>query len=249
MVKNDLASNGSAAPANAADGLRVRLDGSLPLAELTALLNGLCDRAQECGPPAIAVLTLAVTRPEDRSWPGRVAIRDVNRWEKAVHRLEKQDNVTIAVAPGMCGGPALDVLLATDYRIATAQTRILLPVNDGQFWPGMALHRLVHQVGIARARQLVMWGHELSLAQALDLGLVDECADNADAAVAAAMVLLGRIAQSDLAVRRRLLLEAPQAGFDEALGVHLAACDRELRRLDRAAGLDGDSPAEAIDGD
>lgn len=246
MVNKDAISDGpTAGPVGHADGLRIHLDGSLPLGELTAQVNGLCDRVQEAGPPAIAVLTLAAVRPQDRFWPGRVAIQDVNRWEKAVRRLEQQDGVTVAVAPGMCGGPALDVLLAADYRIATAKTRVLLPVNDGQFWPGMALHRLAHQVGLARARQLVMWGHELSLAQALDLGLLDECADDVDDAVAAAMVLLGRIAQPDLAVRRRLLLETPQVGFDEAFGAHLAACDRELRRLDQVAA----ASAEATDAD
>jgi isomerase DpgB len=37
-------------------------------------------------------------------------------------------------------------------------------------------------------------------------------------------------AMSELAVRRRLLLEAPSATFEDALGAHLAACDRLMRR-------------------
>jgi isomerase DpgB len=35
---------------------------------------------------------------------------------------------------------------------------------------------------------------------------------------------------ADLAIRRQLVLEAANTAFEDALGVHLAACDRALRR-------------------
>ncbi|HEX3786042.1 MAG TPA: enoyl-CoA-hydratase DpgB [Pseudonocardiaceae bacterium] len=212
-------------------GYRLLIDGAVPLSGLTASLNGLCDAAEDRPDPTIVVLALGTTLPEHRSWPTGVAIQDVNRWERAVRRLELLNCVSIALVPETCGGPALDLLLACDYRIGTAHTRLLLPVNDGQFWPGMGLYRLAHHIGLGRARRLVLWGHEVDVSQALELGLVDEAAASAQGAAAAAAVLFGRIAGADLAVRRRLLLEAPQAAFDDALGVHLAACDRELRRL------------------
>jgi isomerase DpgB len=177
------------------------------------------------------VLRLGATRPEDRSWPGAVEIQDVNRWERAVRRLERLTAVSIAVGSGTCGGHALDLLLAADYRIATADFRLLLPVNDGHFWPGMAIHRLANQLGVARARQLVLWGHEISARRAVELGLIDEIATEPTDAVQAATLLLGRVSGADLAVRRQLLLEAPATSFEEAIGAHLAACDRELRRV------------------
>jgi len=34
----------------------------------------------------------------------------------------------------------------------------------------------------------------------------------------------------ELSIRRRLLLEAASTSFEDALGAHLAACDRALRR-------------------
>jgi isomerase DpgB len=36
-------------------------------------------------------------------------------------------------------------------------------------------------------------------------------------------------ARSEISVRRRLLLQAGSASFDEALGAHLAASDRAIR--------------------
>lgn len=216
--------------------VRLQVDGGRPLAEQTDLLTGACDAAEDRSGSTIVVLTLGAAEPGHRAWPAGVDLQAVNRWERAVRRLERLDCATIAVVPGTCGGPALDLLLACDYRIATARTRLLLPVNDGLFWPGMAMHRLAQQIGVGRARQVVLWGHELTVSQALDLGLVDECATSAEDAVDAAALLLSRIAGPDLAVRRRLLFEASQAGFDDALGVHLAACERELRRLGAADG-------------
>ncbi|MFJ8464552.1 enoyl-CoA-hydratase DpgB [Streptomyces swartbergensis] len=210
-------------------GLRLDLDGRLPLAELTAAVNHACDRAEES--PAVLVVRLGTARPDERSWPGGAGIQEVNRWERAVRRIERLPSVSVAVVSGNCAGPALDLLLVADYRIATEDLRLLLPVNDGQFWPGMALYRLTNQLGAARARQLVLWGHELTASAALESGLVDEANADVEAAVEAAVLLLGRNAGPELAIRRQLLLEAHTGSYEDCLGAHLAACDRELRRV------------------
>ncbi|MFE0045156.1 enoyl-CoA-hydratase DpgB [Streptomyces albireticuli] len=215
-------------------GLTLHIDSGRPLAELTKAVDDACDRAANQEVPPTLALRLGATRApvSARSpWPGRVGVQDVNRWERAVRRLERLEAVSIAVAEGGCQGAALDLLLATDYRIATPDLRLLLPVNDGHFWPGMAVHRLVNQIGAARTRQLVLWGHELSAESAHRMGLVDELTTEVEDTVRAAALLLGRTAGAEMAVRRQLLLEAATTEHEEALGSHLAACDRELRRL------------------
>ncbi len=212
-------------------GLTVLVETGRPLAELTTLLNTLCDRAEDRVDRTVLVLRISSKFPEDRTWPNGVDIRTVNRWERALHRLRGVAGATIWAASGTCAGAALDLLLAADFRICTADLRVLLPINDGHFWPGMAIHALLQHVGMARARQIVLWGEDISAQQAHEFALVDRMADDLDTAVHEAAVLLGRVADSELAVRRMLLAEAPSTSFDEALGVHLAACDRELRRL------------------
>lgn len=205
-----------------------------PASSITALTDEIlvvCAAAEDRQGPSVIVLWLTGDAAADRGWPGDVDIKTVNRWERAVRRLEHSDAVVLAVAEGSCAGPALDLLLAADYRIATVGFDLMLPVNDGHFWPGMAIYRLVGQLGGARARQLVLWGDHVAGSRARDIGLVDELVANAEDAVEAATVLLGRAAGSDLAVRRQLLREAGSASPEEALGTHLAACDRELRRM------------------
>jgi isomerase DpgB len=212
-------------------GLMVKVDAARPLSELTNAMTAICDQVESRGERSVVVLRLGSTSTERREWPGDVPIQAVNRWERAVRRLERLAAASIAVADGTCGGPALDLMLATDYRIGTPDLRILLPVNDGHFWPGMSLFRLVHHVGLARARQIVLWGTEISLAMATDLGLIDQVNDDVDEAVRTSTVLLGRISDRETTIRRQLLSEAGAVEYDDAVGVHLAACDRELRRL------------------
>ncbi|MFG3530819.1 enoyl-CoA-hydratase DpgB [Streptomyces sp. NPDC047917] len=216
--------------------ITLEVDGTRTLAELTAALNGICEQAEDRkGEHVIVVLRLEASATESRAWPGPAGIQEVNRWERAVRRLESLAAMNIAVGRGACGGPALDLLLAADFRIATPDLLLRLPVNDGHFWPGMALYRLVQHLGLSRARQIVLWGGDIPVARAQELSLVDQIADDITAAVHTATVLMGRISDQELAVRRRLLLEASSADYDDALGVQLAACDRELRRLRDAA--------------
>lgn len=211
-------------------GLRLRIGGAVPLDALTLALDDLCRRADARDRQTVAVLMLG-DGTSGEPWPGDVGVQDVSRWERAVRRLERLAAVTVAVASGTCGGPSLDLLLTADYRMATPDLRLVLPVNDGHFWPGMAVHRLVRHTGLAHARRLVLWGHDVTAPRALEYGLIDETVPDTGEAVRTATVWLGRASAAEVAVRRALLLEAASTLHEDALGTHLAACARELRRL------------------
>lgn len=215
------------------ESIELRVGGGLPLRELTAAVDDVCRRAEQAAAPPCVVVHLGDgAPPPPRAWPVDADVQDVNRWERALRRLERSDSVTVAVARGACAGPALDLLLTADYRIATHDLRLLLPVNEGRLWPGMAVHRLTQQIGAARTRQLVLWGHEMTAPLAQRLALVDEVAVDSELAttIRAAVLLLGRTAGPELAISRQLIAEASGTSYEDALGAHLAACDRELRR-------------------
>jgi len=186
-------------------------------------------------PRSVVLLRLTDEPVDEGAEAAELTVHLVNQWERALRRLERIDAVTIAVASGWCGGPALEALLSTDYRIASADVRLRLPSAAGEPWPGMAVHRLANQVGVARARPLVLFGTELSAAQALQLGLVDEIATDVTAAAEARRAAVRSLTGSEVAIRRRLLMEAPAISFEDALGTHLAACDRTLRRMKAGA--------------
>jgi isomerase DpgB len=195
-------------------------------AELVAEVNAFADLVHEELRPAAVELSGA---PAGSHAYDGVSVYLVNKWERALRRLDRAESVTIAVASGVCGGLALDVLLATDYRIAGATTVLAPPTGAGGGWPGMAIHRLVNQVGVGRARRLLLFGRPIGAPEARSIGLVDEVAADPAAALTEAVRSLENLSGTELSIRRQLMHEAGRTSFEDALGTHLAACDRTLR--------------------
>ncbi len=209
--------------------LMLRIDGSRALtADLVAELGALCDRAEDGDANRFVILRVSgVPVP---GWPSDLPVALVSKWERGLRRLERLTAVTIAVADDDCGGPALDALLATDYRIMPAGARLVMPVVAGATWPGMALYRLARQAaGAALARRAVLFGTPIEAAAAQAMGVIDDVAANATLALEKALEVAGAVPGAELAIRRQLMLEAMTTIFEDALGVHLAACDRALR--------------------
>lgn len=210
------------------------IDCSGPLTEQSVgQIVEVCDELEDADRAAFAVLHVqGAAGVREQAWPGEVGVHLVNKWERALRRLERSPAAVVAVVSGECSGPALDLVLAADHRIATADTRLSPAVTSGRLWPGMAVHRLVQQLGVARARRLALFGEEVTAAEGAELGLFDRVVTDRTeigAAVENVARLLGGLAGGELAIRRRLLLDAVATGFEESLGAHLAACDRTLR--------------------
>lgn len=214
--------------------LRLRLDAPYhSSADVIAEIGELCDRAEDTAPPRPVLLELVGPDPGSPAaggWAEDVNVGLVNKWERAVRRLERLGVPTVSVVSGECSGESLDLLLATDYRIGAPDVRLGLARAEGLLWPGMALHRLVQQVGTAAARRMALFGRRLDAPEALALGLLDEVTGDPAASAAAAAAQAAEFAGTEVAVRRRLLLEAAVSSHEEALGVHLSAVDRTLRQ-------------------
>jgi isomerase DpgB len=209
--------------------LVLHIDGARGLSgDTIAAVTAVCDRAEDASGAAVVVLHASgIPRGE---WAAGLTTKLVNRWEQALRRLERVPATTIAAVAGDCGGAALDALLATDHRIATRTARLILPMQAGLVWPGMALYRLARQAPNAAAvRQAALFGAAIGVEDALSLHLVHEVTDDVAAAVAAAAGRAAEVSGTELAVRRQLALDAQTVGFEEALGSHLAAVDRTLR--------------------
>ncbi|MGW1685255.1 enoyl-CoA-hydratase DpgB [Streptomyces albidoflavus] len=209
--------------------LVIRIDGGHPVTTDTlAALGSVCDAAEDHGGPGLVLVH--VSGAPDGTWPRDTDVALVSKWERALRRLERLSLTTVAVVTGECSGPALDALLATDYRIASPSVRLLMTSDTGATWPGMALYRMVRQAGVAWVRRAALFGITIDADEALKAHLIDQLADEPVAALSATPGLLTMLARPDLAVRRQLLLDAASVSFEEALGAHLAACDREIRR-------------------
>ncbi|HEY8546589.1 MAG TPA: enoyl-CoA hydratase/isomerase family protein [Acidimicrobiales bacterium] len=130
-------------------------------------------------PPASEHLGRVGLGPRERRWWGQLGRR-------AVTAVADAEVVTIARLHGNVLGGGLCLALACDFRIATVDARLGLPEVDLGLpltWGGTA--RLVHEVGAARARQLIMLTDPVDGAEAERWGLVHRAVapEELDAAV------------------------------------------------------------------
>ena len=105
-------------------------------------------------------------------------------------KLQRIKQTTIAVIDGACVGGGL--------RLATARSRFAItPAKLGLVYSAADSARLVHAVGMARARELLLTGRLLDAATAADWGLISTlCEDAAALALAQASLLDSLLATS-----------------------------------------------------
>ncbi|MEV0186320.1 enoyl-CoA-hydratase DpgB [Streptomyces sp. NPDC050625] len=209
--------------------LTLVVDGTRPpTATTVAALASLCDEAEDRGGGIVCV---QVSGAPGDDWADGLDVMLVSKWERALRRLERLPAATVAVARGDCGGTALDAFLAADIRVATPGMRLRLPHDGEATWPGMAGYRLVRFAGAARIRKAVLFGLSLEAPELVSLGIVDELVVDPASAVAATAGLVSGLSGKEIAIRRQLLFDAATTSFEDALGTHLAACDRQLRTI------------------
>jgi isomerase DpgB len=211
--------------------IHLEIDGTAAISTvLVKLLDDALNQAEDVG--EVALLMLRVVGSGDLAashrWPGQANTQAVIKWERALRRMERAASTTLVLAEKNCSGLVLELLLVADHRLARSDLRIQLAAPTP--WPGMAMYRLAHQIGYARSRKLMLFGTELGAELARNLDIIDEITDHTDLEAVASANLRKFAASDDLALRRRLLQDSLSSSFDEALGVHLAACDRALLR-------------------
>ena len=95
------------------------------------------------------------------------------RWENALRMLEIMDKVIIVGTHGYCLGGALQLAMACDIRVSTADCQIGLPAIRESLIPGLGTWRLPRYVGWGRAKKLILGGENISGEEAYSIGLVD----------------------------------------------------------------------------
>ena len=118
------------------------------------------------------------------------------------NRLRKP--VVMAVQ-GICLTIGIELLLATDIRVAAASTRFAqIEVKRGIFPAGGATVRLMQEVGWGNAMRYLLTGDEFSAAEALRLGLVQEVVEPGRELARAVEIAQTVAAQAPLGVQATL---------------------------------------------
>lgn len=154
----------------------------------------------------------------------------VSLWERTLRRIEMADCVIVYVSDGDVYEHSFDLLLIADFRILSRGSKIGFGAGIGANAPGMSLYRLANQIGQAQARRMSLAGRVLGADDAYGLGLADLICDGEAEAVDRAVAEFSGRSSSEVAVRRRLLLEAHTIEYDDAVGAYWAARARHRSR-------------------
>jgi len=133
---------------------------------------------------------------------------------------ERCSKPVIAKLRGYAFGVGLELALACDFRIASADVELALPeVKIGMIPGSGGTQRLARMVGLGRAKDMVMRGRRIDAEEALAIGLVTEVVAPAelDSAVTSLVDELRALSPLTLALAKRVLNHA----YDGPLGLEV----------------------------
>ena len=144
-------------------------------------------------------------------------------WIRALNALEDMPKVNVAVLHGYSIGGGLQLALACDLRIATADAVLGLGATRHGIIPDGAVLRLARVIGLGRAKELALLNDDVSPEDARAMGLVNwVCpAGEVDAAVERVVAKVRSAAPTANAHTKRLLHESfhrdPRALIEEVV--------------------------------
>jgi enoyl-CoA hydratase/carnithine racemase len=101
-------------------------------------------------------------------------------WEQTLRLFETMEKLVIVGMHGYCLGGALQLALAADIRVSTAECQIGLPAIKESLIPGLATLRLPRYIGWGRAKKMILGGQNIDGREALRIGLVDHIVSQDD---------------------------------------------------------------------
>lgn len=146
----------------------------------------------------------------EREWDPRDFRHESHRLTQLISLVERLEKPTVAAINGVATGAGTQLALVCDVRLMAPAARFvyregrlgIIPSHGG-------VTRLVKLIGLARARDVILGGEEVSASEAQRLGMVTAvCDDVVAAARERVAVMLERSPQAYAAAKRLLWLAA-----------------------------------------
>ncbi|TNM36188.1 crotonase/enoyl-CoA hydratase family protein [Nocardioides albidus] len=144
---------------------------------------------------ASAARSFAALREATHAGARKEFLASIRRWQAAFDVLAGTRTPTVAAITGWCIGGGVDLAVACDVRVASADAVFSIrEAKVGIVADLGSLQRLVGVIGDGHLRELALTGDDIDAARAAEIGLVNHVHASADDARAAAADLAGRMA-------------------------------------------------------
>lgn len=140
---------------------------------------------------------------------------------RVFRRFEDSDKPTIGAVNGWALGGGTELILTLDIRLVSEKARLGLPeINLGLFPGAGGSQRLIRQVPLCRAKELMFTGNQITAQEAVDLGLCNRTVAP-ESLLSEALALANQIAGKSPLVLK-LLKRNLRQGQEMPLGAALA---------------------------
>jgi enoyl-CoA hydratase len=155
----------------------------------------------------------------------RQGLRHYEEFAEVIHRVfrrfEVSDKPTIGAINGWALGGGTELLLTLDIRMVANEAKLGLPeINLGLFPGAGGSQRIIRQIPLCRAKELMFTGNQITAAQAVELGLCNRAVPR-ESLMIEVMALANQIAQKS-PLTLKLLKRALRDGAEMPLGAALA---------------------------
>jgi enoyl-CoA hydratase len=155
----------------------------------------------------------------------RDGLRHYEEFGEVVHRvfrrIELCDKPTIAAVNGYALGGGTELILATDIRILADSARLGLPEITLGLFPGAGgTQRIIRQIPLCRAKEIMFTGEQISAEEAVAIGLANKVVPKADVMTAARDMAKKMVSKSPLILK--LLKRTLNSGGEMPLSAALA---------------------------
>lgn len=185
-----------------------------------------------------AVRAIVLTGAGDRAFVAGGDIADLDSRRGLAHylefaelihrvfaRIERCDKPTIGAVNGWALGGGTELVLSLDLRIAADSAKFGLPeINLGLFPGAGGTQRILRQLPLCRAKELMFLGEHISAQEAAAIGLVNRVVPKGEVLAAALELAAKAAAKSPLVLKllKRTLREGAEMPLPQALAYEQA---------------------------